>query len=280
MATKASSKPNGHLTARKQRSDNADWIAAWTEIRADPDHQRATRLVQEAAAAISSRVADEPRASYGWSGGKDSLALEICARAAGVHDCVLVISGLEWPAFLQWSTDNMPWGLTVECRDNLDLAWLAANPAMLFPDTPSAGRWFGLVQHSGQRAYCSRTGTSVFLQGRRWSDGNQCGKPSPSGYGHEYVDRSGFTRYSPLSEWSHTDVLHVLASHRIELPPCYSWPRGFRVGTGPWPARQWTASVADGWREVIEIDPSVAEMAAHHNLPGARQALRGVPSAV
>lgn len=70
---------------------------------------------------------------------------------------------------------------------------------------------------------------------------------------------------SPLSDWSHEEVLACLfyEGWTLEkLPPFYRWPRGFRCGTHAWPARQWCASVADGWREVYAIEPDRVREAA------------------
>ncbi len=254
------------LIPRKQQSAQEDWTGALASAYASPDRERAGALVEQAAARIRARL---PllgrRAAYGWSGGKDSQVLRVVAELAGVTDCVLVISELEYPSFLAWATDHMPWGLTVEARP-LDLPWLAQHPEMLFPQTAAmAGRWFSSVQHAGQRLYCRREQVDVLLLGRRRADGNFVGRNGADCY----RDRDGFVRYSPLADWSHEDVLCVLGAHAIPLPPCYSWPRGFRVGTGAWAARQWCRDEMDGWAEVHAIDPSVVRHAASL-LPGAR----------
>lgn len=257
------------MIPRKQRSTQADWTDALAAAYAEPDYARADALIEQAADEVRRKLPlVGRRPAYGWSGGKDSLALAEVMSAAGVENCVLVISGLEWPAFLGWVTDNMPWNLHVECRSQIDLRWLADHPEMLFPtEAGTASRWFALVQHAGQRHYCKRFGVDVLLMGRRRADGNHVGR------GGLYRDRGGFVRWSPIADWSHEDVLTVLGSRQIELPPCYGWPRGFRVGTGPWPARQWTENQAHGWAEVAAIDPSVLELAAAADLPGAKEAL-------
>jgi 3'-phosphoadenosine 5'-phosphosulfate sulfotransferase (PAPS reductase)/FAD synthetase len=259
---------------RKQASTHEDWLEVTAAIAADPTTPaRAQALVGEAAERLARRLDAAAHPVFGWSGGKDSLALEVVCKAAGLDDCVLVISGLEYPAFLAWATDHMPWGLAIECQSNLNLGWLRANPKMLFPtDAQIAAKWFASVQHAGQRAFAKRTGMDVLVLGRRKADGNFCGKPTDLGY--EYTDKGDFQRFSPIAEWSHEDTLTVLVANDITLPPCYSWPRGFRVGTGSWPARQWTTSPEHGWDEVTFIDHTVTENAARHQIPGAQQALQ------
>lgn len=252
--------------SRKQTSVHEDWLPVLARFYDRPDTARARQLVDVAAERVERATAGRS-AAYGWSGGKDSQGLRIVCEAAGVEACVLVISELEYPAFLGWATDHMPHGLTVEARP-LDMGWLRRHQDMLFPqDARTAAKWFKAVQHDGQRDFCARAGVDALLIGRRIADGNHCG---PGGI---YQDRGKFLRVSPLYDWSHEDLLCVLGAHRAPLPPCYGWPRGFRVGTGPWPARQWCPSLADGWAEVRAIDSTVVEHAAECGILGAREAL-------
>lgn len=157
---------------------------------------------------------------------------------------VFVMSNLEYPAFLAWVTENMPDGLEV-LNTGQDLDWLAKNQHMLFPqDAVTALRWFKIVQHTGQTIYFRKHRLDLIMLGRRRADGNFVGKDSI------YTNRAGVTRYSPLSDWTHEDVLALIERDKLPLPPIYGWPRGFQVGTGPWPARQFTGSMENGWREV------------------------------
>lgn len=252
--------------ARKQSSTHEDWLPILAQFYDSPDLERADRLVEQAAERVWKARAGRT-AAYGWSGGKDSQALRIVCEEAGVTDAVLVISELEYPAFLAWATDHMPWGLHVEARP-LDMAWLRRHQDWLFPsDNRIAAKWFKAVQHDGQRDFCERWDVDALVIGRRVADGNQCG---PEGV---YRDRGHFWRISPMYDWSHEDLLCVLGAHQAPLPPCYGWPRGFRVGTGPWPARQWCTSLAQGWAEVMTIDRSIVVHAAKAGIIGAKDAL-------
>lgn len=253
---------------RKQRSEQGDWLRAIDQLRREADPARARMMVEAAAARVRRRMRSlGQNFAYGWSGGKDSQALALVAEAAGIQESVLVISDLEYPAFLAWATDHMPAGLTVVARD-WDLDWLAAHPAMLFPrDAATAAKWFAGVQHWGQRRYCAEHEIDVLLLGRRRADGNFVGRGTDF-----YRDRAGFIRWSPIADWSHEDVLYVLAALNVPLPPCYGWARGFRVGTGPWAARQWCPTIDEGWQEVWGIDPAVVVTAARA-IPSAQRFL-------
>ncbi|MGH8304507.1 MAG: phosphoadenosine phosphosulfate reductase family protein, partial [Steroidobacteraceae bacterium] len=138
--------------------------------------------------------------------------------------------------------------------------------SMLFPDSAAAAsKWFAAVQWKGQREYCSAVGAQVLLLGRRQADGNMTG---PEG---RYMS-NGVLRYSPMWDWSHEDVFHLLGAYRVPLPPNYGWANGFRLGTGPWPKRRRIEhSELATWRAVAAVDRSVVEAAAAY-FPLAREA--------
>lgn len=261
---------------RKQTSSQRDWLAAWGRISASPDHERAARKISEAADRLRAELSGTSLPVVGWSAGKDSLGVELVARSAGIHNTMLVVASpdLEYPAFGEWVAEHSPEGLHIEVRSGLDFVWLADHPEMLFPqDGKTASKWFQLTQHAGQRAYLRRIGGTHLVMGRRTADGNYCGPVRPSG-ARSYTDRGGFERVCPIWDWSHEDLLNVIAANKVPLPPIYQWPDGFRVGTGPWPARQYTGTRENGWREVAGIDRSVVESAALAGIPGAARALR------
>lgn len=68
--------------------------------------------------------------------------------------------------------------------------------------------------------------------------------------------------YSPLAAWSHEEILAYIHYHKLAIPPIYGWKNGFLCGTHPWPARQWTGSIENGWEEVYEIDQDIVKKAA------------------
>jgi Phosphoadenosine phosphosulfate reductase family len=243
--------------ARKQDlPDQARWQHAIDTARDVWPDPRLDELIALTVKQITETTAGK-RAAFAWSGGKDSLALAHVCEQAGIEDCVLAISNLEYPAFLQWVTDFMPPGLTV-ISTGQDLAWLRDHPAMLFPQGAHGSRWFQIVNHRGQETYYRDRGLDVLLLGRRRLDGNYTG---PDGQ-DIYTNARGITRYSPLADWPHEAVFALIQRENITLPPCYSWPRGFQVGTGSWPARQWTRDTDHGFEECWQIDPDVIRGAA------------------
>lgn len=249
---------------RKQNLTHADFQRMFDDTPGtlpEPTWQRLFDAAVERVKALRDRYAG--RIAFAWSGGKDSLALELVCRAAGIGPCCFgMTQGPEYPAFLAWVTDHMPPELEV-IKNDWDLAWLKDNPAMLFPRTAAvAGRWFAGIQHAAQERYFDKRKLRCLLLGRRWADGNYTGR----GRGQWLYEAGGVVRASPLADWSHQAVFaairYGLRWTLRDLPPFYRWPRGWRCGTHAWPARQWCMSVNHGWAEVFAIDSSIVRQAA------------------
>lgn len=96
-----------------------------------------------------------------------------------------------------------------------------------------AAQWFHIVQHRGQARYYKEHQLEILLLGRRKADGNYVGKDNI------YTNSAGITRYSPLAEWRHEDILAYIHYYDVKLPPIYDWEKGYLCGTHPWPARQY-----------------------------------------
>src|SRR6266567_3072245 len=255
------------LLGRKQTAGQDSWLSARAHIeqivpRNDFDTLLA-RTVEDVLMTTRGKSV-----AFAWSGGKDSLALEYVMYQTGVRECMMGLCDLEYPAFLQWVTDHMP-PLLELVHTGQDLDWLASHLDMLFPqDATTAAKWFKVVQHTAQARYYREYSLDMLILGRRKMDGNYTGAAGANCY----TNVEGVTRYSPLRDWTHEDVLACLHYHALPVPPIYDWPNGYRVGTGPWAARQWTGSTEQGWQEVYTIDPRVVHAAATR-LPSAQDFL-------
>lgn len=217
------------------------------------------QITERAACAVEEiqRFCNTGKAAYSWSGGKDALVLGHVARMAGIQRGVLARTNLEYSAFVEWLATNTPEGVSV-INTGQDLDWLVKYPDMLFPATATLGAaWFSKVQHTAQRKYYKENDLQVILLGRRRSDGNFVGREGKNNY-----ESKGIVRYSPLADWTHAEIFAALHHFKLDLPPIYDFPRGFRVGTGPWAARQWCDSVQHGWKEVYDIEPGIVVDAA------------------
>ena len=240
---------------RKQSVSHEDFVRAMENIEELVPRGQFFELFEKSVAAVR-LAARGRRLAYAWSGGKDSQSLQAVCNEAGITECLMGISQLEYRAFLQWTTDNMPDELTI-LRNDWDLDWLVAHPTMLFPkDSATAGKWFSGVQHRAQRLYFKDNDVDGLLLGRRLADGNHCGKNGI------YRDGKGVLRISPIMKWTHEDVLASIHYLKLPLPPFYGWPRGYRCGTHSWAARQWCRDDQHGWSEIWQIDQSIVTDAA------------------
>lgn len=256
---------------KKQRVSNADWLQAVANIENSVSRDELETLAFETVEDIKDHTAGK-RAAYAWSGGKDSIVLGKLCETAGVSDSMIGVCDLEYPAFLAWVEEHKPAGCEV-INTHQSLDWLAAHQEMLFPrDSAKAGHWFAIVQHRAQRIYAKAHDLDLIILGRRRADGNFVGRGT-----NIYTDGKGVTRFSPLAGWSHEHVLAYIHYHELPLPPIYGWKNGYLCGTHPWPARQWTGSIENGWREIYDIDSSIVE-AASEKIDSARSFLKGVRS--
>lgn len=223
------------------------------------------RAVREIHTVIGRRALD--RCVYGWSGGKDSIALQVVMEAAGVQRAVLgCVPGLEFTSYMEWLPDHLPEGVHVYGNDALDLKWLAAHPQYLFPRTAKLGYfWTTAGTRRAQLAYQQQYQPLFQIYGRRYADGNQCG--DRQGISRA---RNGITSYNPIRAWSHEMVLAVIAYYQRPLPPTYRWPHGWTAGTGPWPGRR-VGTIDESWAETWAIEPMRVVDAAAARVPGARE---------
>jgi len=253
---------------KKQTENNDYWREVWLHIAEIVPRAHLDALVTRTLADIL-QVTRGKRVAFGWSGGKDSQVLRALLEMVGVTRCVMGLSNLEFPAFLQWVTDHMPPDLEIVSNAALDLPWLAQHPEMLFPQiSRPAALWFRLIQHTAQETYYAKHALDLIILGRRRADGNYMGAA-----GQNLYTSQGVTRYSPLKDWRHEDVLAFCHYYAVPLAPIYTWPNGFVIGTGAWPARQYTLAPEQGWYETWLIDPHVVRAAAEY-IPAARQFIR------
>lgn len=254
---------------KKQQSRNEDFVYVWQNIESVISKKSIDNLVDKTVALVKSTVSPYKRPAFGWSGGKDSQALIGIMRLCEIEGCLMGMSDLEYPEFLQWVTDNMPDDLEIFNNTSLNIHWLANNPQMLFPQNSAiASKWFKLIQHRAQKLYCKKHNTDILILGRRKIDGNYMGKDG-SGL---YFNADKNLVFCPIKDWSHEDVLGFCHYYGYPLAPIYNWVNGYIVGTGAWPARQYTRNTYQGWKEVCSIDPSIIRVASKY-FPEAKQFL-------
>lgn len=246
------------MLKRKQSATNAEWLEAVNEITKTVSEEEISELTKSTISEIKCKT-EGKKCAYAWSAGKDSIVLGDICKKSGITDSMIAVTDLEYPAFMSWIEENKPEKCTV-INVGYDIEWLSKHQNLIFPqDSATAAHWFSIVQHKAQRQYFKENNLDIILLGRRKADGNYVGKGD-----NLYTDGKGVTRYSPLSEWSHEHLLAYIHYNKLSLPPIYEWKNGYVCGTHPWPARQWTGSIENGWHEVYEIDRSIVEKSAEY----------------
>ena len=255
--------------AKKQTTTNDMWLDAAKNVESLVSREEldlATRLtVDEIKKTVKGK-----KAAYAWSAGKDSIVLADICEKAGITNSMIGMCNLEYPCFQKWVYENNPANCEI-VNTGQDMEWLAKHQDMLFPqNSTKAARWFAIVQHAAQRKYFKNQNLDILVLGRRKADGNYVG-----GADSIYTDGKGITRYSPLASWKHEYILAYIHYNNLPLPPIYDWKNGYVCGTHPWPARQWTQSIENGWQEIYEIDKSIVEDAAKH-IDSAKRFMEGI----
>lgn len=243
---------------RKQTTVESDWINAIDNIENIISREQMNQLIDRTVNDILLKT-NNKKAAYSWSGGKDSIALRYVCELAGVAESVFVYCDLEYNAFMKWVYQNKPHGCEM-INTGQDLIWLSKHQNMLFPqDSKTAAKWFKIVQHTGQERYYKEHNLDMLLLGRRKADGNFVGRRN-----NIYTNQKGITRFSPIADWTHEEVLACIHYFNLPLPPIYGWKNGYICGTHNWAARQWTGSISNGWKEVYDIDPTIVVEASKY----------------
>lgn len=245
------------MLGKKQQEKNENFVRAYSNIKDIVSKADLDNLISDTVAKMRGTIGNL-RAGIAWSGGKDSVVLEyLCSQIKAMPSCIGMTDDLEYPAFMAFVTKNMPSDLKVY-NSGHTLEWLSKNLSWLFPrDSNQASKWFKAIQHNAQNKFFAEKKLDILLTGRRKADMNYVGKN-----GVYKNKQTGVVRYSPLYEWTHEQVLACIFYYNLPLAPFYHWNNGWIVGSGCWPARQWTGSTQKAWAEVWQIDPSVVKKAS------------------
>jgi len=214
------------------------------------------------------------KCAIAWSGGKDSVALHLVAKECGIDKAVLGHTDLEYKLYMDWIRLNSPNNLT-KINTGHDLEWLVKHQDFLFPkDNITSSKWYKFVQQKAQEIYYNESDLDIILLGRRKSDSNYVGKNGEN----IYSNKDGMTRYSPISDWSHEEVIAAIRYFNLPIAPFYNMPRAFYLGTHPWafrdlhPEDKENDSKLITWKEVIQIEKQTVIEASFY-FDSAKQAL-------
>ncbi len=205
------------------------------------------------------QIAVGKRCGYGWSGGKDSIALQVIMERAGIHRCVMCTNPEESPIFLQWVMENKPNGCEIHSNDNITKKFLLAHKDRIFPQK-EASWWYKFVPWVGLKEFQQSHNLDILFLGRRTNDGNFSRR--------QYRLKDSTCLYvSPIMDWRHEDVLACVHYFKNDnMPALYSKPCKGMPEPIFWYLRE------GGWPEVKQLYPELLPGLAKW-FPEARQYL-------
>lgn len=208
------------MLRRKHRATQSEWETAWRQAKIDADTSASKARCEALIEKAVSRIPDG-NLMYGWSGGKDSLALQIICETAGVDRCVLSTIGERWEFPVMWEFYKSHKPSKCEVFDcNITVEYLNKHPNLVFPtEYPDVYRWFKIQNQPWKHI----KDVDWLIVGHRVCDCNVCGKNG--------VLKN---RVAPMFDFSHEDVFCILAQNDVDLPETYFYPNGFDNGSNAW----------------------------------------------
>ena len=193
------------------------------------EYMESSEGMKEAEELIQKAISRIPNGKciYGWSGGKDALALQVICEAAGITDCVLGTIGWRWeyPVFTEYVREHAPEGLKV-MDFGITAEFLNEHPHLVLPANSRDNYfWYKYCNQKAYVTYADEMNADYILLGLRTQDGNKC---------HGRTDKR---QISPMHDFTHEDIFKIMAYGGKELPPIYYLPDGFNQGTHAWVMR-------------------------------------------
>lgn len=253
------------LKAKHFNSQEA-WLEVWNNYREYRSRDEVEAIIAASVAEIK-QVCAGRHPAYAWSGGKDSIALQIVCEDAGIQRGFCCYNGLYFTDSVNFFFRNAPAGVKLFDTGE-DIEWLAAHPQFLFPRKPHI--WNEQTHLKYQPIYCKQTGADLLLMGKRTQDGNFVSKDLIMS------NKKGVKVYCPIREWTHEDVICAIRYRRKKLSPVYFTENGFHYGDTKFavmgPLRGET--YLDAWNRIYKIEPEKVYRSASAGIESAIRYLK------
>ena len=121
-------------------------------------------------------MTESKKASYSWSGGKDSLVIAELCQSVGIYKCQCFFTELEFPVWKKFLLENAPAGCEF-VNVGFGLDYLVEHPEMIFPRGQLATQWAIQVQRKQFLRNLLNNDIDVLITGHRVIDSNNnCGQ--------------------------------------------------------------------------------------------------------
>lgn len=214
-----------YILKKKYKNTQEEWLEVYKNIENYVSREEIEDKIQEAIKKIK-KIIKGKKVAYAWSGGKDSIALQIIMEKMGINKGVCAISRkFEYSDFLEYINAHLPSGVEIVDKE-ISFDYLNKHRELIFPQNKKdLAKWYKLVQHNIQNEYFKKNKLDVLILGRRLQDGNYVG------INGIYTKNNDITIYSPIYDWKHEDILAILHYYKKELPSIYFTDDGFNNGT-------------------------------------------------
>lgn len=203
----------------RKTMSNDDFMYLWSHATQMISRDRMKARLDEAIGRILKHCSG--KIAYGWSGGKDSVALQIVMELAGIGEpfYVQVKREMMKASIYDWMLAHQPQGCTLVEAEIIDWPIFHRYPIMLFPSSQKGFEmWNKLYQWDYQRRFLKSNQYDWVCYGRRTLDINSCGKEGVA---------KGNT-LNPLYDWTHEETFALIQYHDRQIEPHYFYPNGFK----------------------------------------------------
>ena len=214
-----------YVLKKKNNNTQEEWIEVFKNIENYISKEEIENKINETIKNIK-QIIKNKNVAYSWSGGKDSIALEIIMEKIGIKKGVCAISeDLEYTDFLNYIKKNIPTGVEI-INKKISIDFLNRHSNIIFPQNKKdLSIWYKIIQHKVQDEYFKKNKLDILILGRRLQDGNYVGKEGI------YSKMEGTVIYSPLYDWKHEEILALIHYYNKKLPNFYFTNNGFNQGT-------------------------------------------------
>ena len=246
----------------KHYNSQSQWMEVWNNYKEYRTPEEIDLLIKETVHEIKT-VCTGKSAAYAWSGGKDSIALQIVCEEAGIKRGFCCYNNLYFTDSIKFFFANRPEGVTM-WDSGEDERWLAQHPRFLFPKGV-AHHWNVQTHLRYQPIYCAKNKIDILMMGKRTQDGNFVS--------HElvYTNGKGVSVYCPIRNWKHEDVICAIRYRNKNLSPLYFTENGFHYGDTKFAVMSPTKgeTVSDAWARIYKIEPEKVVRSAEAGIPSA-----------
>ena len=131
-----------YVLKSKYHNTQEDWVNVYNNISSYISREEIEEKINKTVERIKDVVKDK-KVAYAWSGGKDSLALQIIMEKMGIDKGIAAISKeLEYTNFLQYIYKNIPKGIEI-INIPVKFEYLNKHLELLFPqDSINMSKWY------------------------------------------------------------------------------------------------------------------------------------------